>query len=122
MVKLLKLLYPAAQLGPPCPACLSDIFLSDMGDKIIKWNAARLGPQPTPEFLAKKAVELAPQIAALELAAKRRAAYNAAWSPDEQAEALLEAAAGLPDKLKALLAKRDAVRAALPKPLLKSES
>ena len=50
-------------------------------DKIGFWNTAKLGPQPTLEFLEQKAKELAPQIAAAEFAAQRRAAYMAESDP-----------------------------------------
>ena len=77
MEKVLLMLYPRAYWMPADPH--NDFELD--GEKIIKWNVSKLGPQPDEKFLAAKAIELAPQIALMECLDKRRAAYQAESDP-----------------------------------------
>ncbi len=70
-------------------------WLAEQGTTLEAWLAAHPAPVPPVNTIAEK----------------RREAYRTAWSADEFQEAVLEHLAGRPEKLAALSAKRETIRA-----------
>jgi hypothetical protein len=115
LVEKVRFLYPNSQFGLLGELGVVCVINDVKSETIAQWPP-HLGPQPTAEELDAVAGAVENERQRTQYARDRLAAYKAAFTVDDELEALNENADGRPEKFQRLKAIKQAIKERYPKP------